>query len=157
VTTAAALEDMPHYVYRYYDADGQALYIGCTFDVARRERQHRYKEWFPLVARRVIDQFPNKFAGRSAEEVWIQREQPIHNVQRKYEPQSGDPLWFEIKMLIAAEPHRIAEILDRYGPAINDRINASYEQAALESKQWKRTRRRLRESQYRAARRAHAS
>ena len=147
------IDNRPHYVYRYYDEDGRPLYGGCTFNVAKREAQHQNKAaWFPLVARRVIDQFPNKFAGRLAEESWIQREQPIHNQQRKYEPHAGDPLWFEIHTQIANEPDKIAEILDRYGPAINDRINAGVEHAKLEAKQWKRTQRRLRESSYRAAR-----
>lgn len=145
------IDNLPHYVYRYYDANDQALYVGCTYSVAKREAQHRRKAWFPLVARRVIDQYPNKFGGRLAEQSWIQREQPTYNQQRKYEPHAGDPLWFEINSLIAAEPHKMAEILARYEPAINDRINTETQRAQLEAKQWKRTQRRLRESRYRAA------
>lgn len=152
MTTATTLDDAPHYVYRYYDVDGFALYVGCTYNLAKREAQHRNKEWFPLVARRVVDKFPNKFAGRLAEEAWIQREQPIHNRQRKYEPWDGDPLNFEMDMEIAAEPHRMVEIMIRYEPAFNDRKRRSQNQAELEKKQWARTQRRLRESKYRAAR-----
>lgn len=38
------IDNLPHFVYRYYAADGQALYVGCTSNVAKREAQHTRKE-----------------------------------------------------------------------------------------------------------------
>lgn len=46
--------NLPHYVYKHYDADGRVLYIGCTHDPEGRfaaQRTSSYSaDWWPLVA-----------------------------------------------------------------------------------------------------------
>lgn len=36
----AELADVPHYVYRAFDANGRVIYVGCTHDFEARKRQH---------------------------------------------------------------------------------------------------------------------
>lgn len=44
-------DEAPYYVYCYCDSLGTPLYIGMTYDVAKRRADHaRKKSWFPLVA-----------------------------------------------------------------------------------------------------------
>lgn len=75
------LTNVPHYVYRYYDARNRPLYFGCTINPEAREKQHRTKSWFAQATRREIDRYPNMAEGRAAEKAAITAESPIHNVQ----------------------------------------------------------------------------
>lgn len=143
------LDDAPHFVYRYYNADGVALYVGCTHNVAKREAQHRSKEWFPLVVTRRVDEYVDRSSGRLAEQAAIKREQPICNQLMKYPPASEWAL--QLFEAIAREPHRGSEILREFEGRDVERRRAEELQEKRELVTWKRTRRRLRESQYRAA------
>lgn len=69
-----------HYVYRYLDAEGNTLYVGCTTDLARRERQHKAeKAWFPLVASVMADVFVSRDDALAFEKEKIEQIQPPHN------------------------------------------------------------------------------
>lgn len=50
----------PAVVYRLYDADGALLYIGSAYDADHRCKDHAKKPWWPQVARRTEQQFPNR-------------------------------------------------------------------------------------------------
>lgn len=55
-------------VYRLWDADGNLLYIGSSYDPEKRCEAHRRKPWWAEVARRTEEWFPHR--GRAyAEEM----------------------------------------------------------------------------------------
>lgn len=69
-----------HYVYRCFDADGSALYVGCTLDVRRRMAQHRRnKPWADLVDHVEVTTHAGRRAGFAVERDEIKRLAPIHN------------------------------------------------------------------------------
>jgi predicted GIY-YIG superfamily endonuclease len=78
---AIAIDDLPHTLYRFYDATGRLLYIGIALDFLERWRKHRKKSWWPLVARMDIEQHPNRAAVFAAERQAIIIEKPVHNRQ----------------------------------------------------------------------------
>lgn len=78
--TRRDLSDLPHYVYRYYDADDQPLYIGCTYHLEQREREHSRRFWFSRVARREFAEYPSRAEGLAAEKKAIEAEKPEINV-----------------------------------------------------------------------------
>lgn len=75
------IADRPHHVYRYYNAEGHPLYIGCTSNLPQRESAHKSKPWFGQVVRREVETYPDRESGRAAEGAAIRRERPIHNTQ----------------------------------------------------------------------------
>jgi antitoxin StbD len=68
-------------VYRFYDGDGQLLYVGRTQQIAsRRIAQHRStKDWFEQVARIEVTAFDSWSAACIEEDAAIATERPIHN------------------------------------------------------------------------------
>lgn len=67
-------------LYRFYDADGRLLYVGCTVDLARRTSEHRQMSWwFQMVTKTRLQVFVAEEAARAAEAVAIQEEQPAFN------------------------------------------------------------------------------
>lgn len=88
-------EDREHCVYRWYDATGRLLYIGCTVDLAGRMRVHRSKgsDWVPLAAHVEVESHPTRTAGYAAEKAAILEEQPIYNHHlRRVVKGVGDPM-----------------------------------------------------------------
>jgi len=85
-----SIAELPHYVYRHYDADGRVLYIGCTSDPDKRFGAQRTAQvsahWWPLVARtEVIGPMPYPEALHA--ETWaIRADLPPYNqyVPRPY-------------------------------------------------------------------------
>jgi hypothetical protein len=81
-----------HYVYRCYDTDGDLLYIGCTIDATKRIAAHR-RGTGGAVASRWLSEFMDRYevegpfkgrdAGREAERLAIQAEQPLFNYQQR--------------------------------------------------------------------------
>jgi hypothetical protein len=87
--------DLPHHLYRCYDADGVLLYIGCTSDVEKRMASHRRgngigpSRWLAAhMARYEVDadRYPNRYAGQDAEAAAIFTEQPVFNTQGRCLP-----------------------------------------------------------------------
>lgn len=69
-------------VYRYYDADGLPVYIGCTSQPLPRMAQHqRASAWWPEVAEVRTEYFANQAEALAAEANAILTEQPRHNVR----------------------------------------------------------------------------
>lgn len=67
-------------LYKAYDAQGQALYIGVSVDWARRWKEHcAFSPWFYDVARLEIQWFPIKWLALDAERQAIYMENPRHN------------------------------------------------------------------------------
>lgn len=75
--TANATTDL----YRYYDAEGQLLYVGISFSAVARASQHRSeKGWWCEVANMTVEHHPTRAAAELAEREAIKTERPIHNV-----------------------------------------------------------------------------
>jgi predicted GIY-YIG superfamily endonuclease len=68
-------------LYRYYDADGQLLYVGISLSAVARASQHRAeKGWWQDVARMTVEHLPTRQAAEDAERSAIRAEKPVHNV-----------------------------------------------------------------------------
>lgn len=86
--------ELPHYLYRCYDADDRLLYIGCTKDVGRRISLHRRdprrkaSRWLRVSMTRyeIEGPYANKLSALAAEHDAIFGEQPLFNAQEQREP-----------------------------------------------------------------------
>lgn len=71
-----------HYVYRFYGADLQPLYIGLTYGGAMRWHQHRKQsEWWPLAEYVAVSFYASYEDIHVAEKAAIRHEQPRFNKQ----------------------------------------------------------------------------
>lgn len=71
-----------HVLYRFYDADGQLLYVGITNSISRRFKAHASdKPWWPDVADCRIAFYPSRAALARAEEDAIKYEKPRYNIR----------------------------------------------------------------------------
>ena len=72
--------EIPHAVYRLYDAERTLLYIGFTWNLRRRMEGHaRDKWWWPQVAHRTMVWYGGEWDARKAEAEAIDAEKPLHN------------------------------------------------------------------------------
>jgi predicted GIY-YIG superfamily endonuclease len=75
------LYDRPTAVYRLYDATGQLLYLGITWNLEARWTSHRQKKhWWPQVVRREVVWCVDRRAALAAEWTAITGEKPLHNI-----------------------------------------------------------------------------
>lgn len=90
-------ERQPHHLYRCYDAAGRLVYIGCTYRVEDRMRNHlcTYNRTASVLLQRFMDHYeadadehPGRIGGRAAEQAAIRAELPIFNLQH-----TGMPVW----------------------------------------------------------------
>lgn len=74
--------DRKHFVYRVFDDRDLLLYVGCTMDLDRRYKQHRYNEspWFPYATRFYLEGPFTHSAGFERENEVIESERPFFNV-----------------------------------------------------------------------------
>lgn len=73
---------MRHQLYRIRDTHGRLLYIGISFDLARRLGQHAdRKPWWPDVATIELEHHENRASVVAAERAAIANEAPLYNVQ----------------------------------------------------------------------------
>lgn len=71
-------------VYRYFDADGAVIYIGCTNDQLGRMYQHsRSTPWWHEVRSQQVERYPSRDEGLAAEALAIRTEYPLYNVRGK--------------------------------------------------------------------------
>lgn len=81
--------DRPCYLYRAFDADGQLLYIGVSYDVAQRHVQHCHDVsqpwWRWTVARITTEQHPSRLEAEQAERAAIAAESPVWNISHAAE------------------------------------------------------------------------
>jgi excinuclease UvrABC nuclease subunit len=81
ISTMAGLLEMPHYVYRLYDAAGVLLYVGCTYDPrTRRSNLRLTAPWFKDVATFRLTIYPNRGHALQVERAVIAAEHPRYNV-----------------------------------------------------------------------------
>jgi hypothetical protein len=73
----------PHFLYRAFDAEGQLLYIGRTWEPWRRFSSHGQSPWRPFAARVEWEFVGDYEAAKQAEAHAIRSEHPIHNVRHR--------------------------------------------------------------------------
>jgi hypothetical protein len=103
------LKDVPHYVYRYFAADGICLYIGCTHDLNARHKQHQDKEWFATATRREHTEYPDRWTGLVAEKTAIMVVKPVHNKTHNWWLDA--PFAGELHRVISARPANSSELI----------------------------------------------
>lgn len=99
-------------LYRLYDAEGQLLYVGISWQPDERLRDHRLgarKEWTRLVALRTLAWFDSRSEAEAAEFVAIKRERPLHNGTHNYESVAFDPAGWLIPTHIYRKVEALAE------------------------------------------------
>lgn len=72
-----------HHVYRHFDIECTALYVGCAVDVDARFKTQRRDEtwWTNRVAKTIITVHPTRDEARYVERSEIVRLHPLHNAQ----------------------------------------------------------------------------
>lgn len=79
--------NVPHWVYRVFDAEGRLLYVGMTWKPGRRMTDWRKvakrtgdDHWFTSAHRVAWCLYPSKLQAMWAERAAIQCERPLHNI-----------------------------------------------------------------------------
>lgn len=73
--------DAPTVLYRFYDKDGNLLYVGITAKLSRRVADHRRRQpWWRQRVRTTIEVHPRRWAALDAERVAIVTEKPRYNI-----------------------------------------------------------------------------
>lgn len=75
------LKNVRHYVYRHFDEQGQALYVGCAQDVLERHKDRRRMgvAWIGRIAKTKVTVHPGRDEARAVEQSEIRRLEPLHN------------------------------------------------------------------------------
>jgi predicted GIY-YIG superfamily endonuclease len=89
---------MTHYVYTAWDANQRPLYVGCTNDVTRRMRGHRYTSaWYRQHASVTVMEFPTEAEALAIERRQIQKLRPGGNIRHNPSYQTvGDAIANEL-------------------------------------------------------------
>ena len=66
-------------LYRFFDAAGDLLYVGCTAHGAARLAGHGDKSWWPKVAQATFEHFATRDEAAQAEALAIKEETPRFN------------------------------------------------------------------------------
>lgn len=91
--------ELPHYVYRYYDADNALLYVGYTNNLSRRHRQHeKAAPWFNQAARHEYETYPDKESALEAERTQIRDLRPRENQQHNQPDRKKPTAWKPMNM-----------------------------------------------------------
>ena len=70
-------------LYRHYDSDNTLLYVGISYDVFKRTRQHaKHSNWHKEISRIDVEAFDTRDEALDAETVAIQSELPKYNIQK---------------------------------------------------------------------------
>lgn len=87
-------EDVPHFVYRCYDASDRLLYIGCSNGPLHRVKAHRETAWWgDRIARVRFTVFPDRRKALSIEREAIWAEQPLCNVKGRWQGWDDRAAW----------------------------------------------------------------
>lgn len=76
--------DSPTWLYRYYDADGDLLYVGISNEPKVRMIKHVRTAWFRDAVAIFYECYPLRRLAEAAEQMAIRIEDPLHNVVRRY-------------------------------------------------------------------------
>ena len=95
-------------VYRFMDAAGRLLYVGCSGNLGQRLASHGGKPWFPEVATIAVEHYATRTAALWAEAHAIATESPVHNTQHATRPATtaapmGRPKGMKARPLLAYE------------------------------------------------------
>ena len=75
-------------LYRFFDDEGQLLYIGISINAFNRAKKHRQeKYWWPEVAAITLYRYKTRADVEEAERRAIKEEKPLYN--KTY----ADPIW----------------------------------------------------------------
>lgn len=75
------------WLYRYFDADGVALYIGITGDLERRLDDHaRSSSWLDFAVETKLERYAKRKDAEEAEVKAIRAERPLFNLAHNDEP-----------------------------------------------------------------------
>lgn len=86
-------------LYRYFDIDGNLLYIGISVNFMVRASQHKSSSrWFDRISYVNVTHFPNRELAIRAERLAISNEMPIYNKQRAQFPKSSDGDYIYIRL-----------------------------------------------------------
>lgn len=84
LTPEFEFDDNATVLYRFYDREGNLLYVGITNDLAKRMRAHRgHSRWWPQATRRAMTWYGTRGAAECAEGLAILSEKPRHNVMKR--------------------------------------------------------------------------
>lgn len=68
-------------LYRYFDSEGELLYVGITGDNTKRQSQHRRNSfWFGEIATASFEHFDERATALEAETLAIRHEKPKYNI-----------------------------------------------------------------------------
>lgn len=70
----------PHALYRFYDGRQGLLYVGITWHIGSRMRQHRMQPWWHEVSDIQVEYYPDRAAAITAEAAAIKTEYPKYNI-----------------------------------------------------------------------------
>lgn len=74
------VEDRPTHLYRHFDSTGRLLYVGISYNVMKRMKDHsKASHWFTEVSRIEVDLFPCRADAEIAEYRAIKAERPMYN------------------------------------------------------------------------------
>lgn len=77
-----ARNQTPHFVYTAWDANRRPLYVGCTANVARRMRDHRYQSgWYGRLDTLIVMEFPTQREALTVETHQIIKLRPAANIR----------------------------------------------------------------------------
>ena len=71
----------PVVLYRFFESDGQPLYIGITHRLRDRFSTHRRSNWWDAVGMVSIEWFDHRYKAEEAERAAIKAERPSYNIR----------------------------------------------------------------------------
>ena len=79
-------------LYRWFNAEGQLLYVGISNDPIRRTDQHMAdKDWMRDAIGSTLEWFPSRRSAFKAEKEAIRAEKPLHNIAYADRPPAAAP------------------------------------------------------------------
>lgn len=102
----------PTTLYRFFDADGQLLYVGISARGAARWSEHAGdKPWWPKVAQTTTEHFASRPEAAAAETEAIRTERPRHNVVGSTSRKRRSSLTLDDEQALASIRTRRASLL----------------------------------------------
>lgn len=114
--TIPAVPNQPHALYRFFDSEGQLLYVGLTMNPGARWKVHsREKSWWTDVRTVTLEWFPDREAVEVAERAAIATEGPLYNVS--HQPPKPQPV-----RVVVTEYPLAAHLNDGKWPSVSEAV-----------------------------------